>query len=61
MKRARYYVLTWDTDRQGFTPQPGVRAGPYTLFGLRKALKALRQLCYPADRSDPSVLVERRG
>ncbi len=66
----RYYVRTWDSDRQQFTSQRGVRAGPYTLFGLRKALRKLRTLGYAASRlprdvrrnndcGDPSVLVER--
>jgi hypothetical protein len=41
-KKPRYYVETWDTEKQTFTPQQGVRKGPYSLFGLRKALKALR-------------------
>lgn len=69
--KARYYVMTWDSDNDRFSPQPGVRAGPYSLFGLRKALRALRNLGYPASRfprlanrlcsvGDPSVLVERR-
>jgi len=67
----RYDVTTWDTEAQDFTPQPGVRCGPYSLFGLRKALRRLRDFGYPATRlphtpgdgdvGDPSVLVERRG
>jgi hypothetical protein len=59
-RRPRYYVLTWDAGRQRFTPQRGVRAGPYSLFGLRKALRRLQDCGYPATRDDPSVLVERR-
>ncbi len=66
----RYYVRTWDSDRQTFTPQRGCRTGPYTLFGLRRALRKLRTLGYAASRlprdvrrnndcGDPSVLVER--
>jgi hypothetical protein len=67
-KRPRYRVLTWDIDLQKFTPQKGVRSGPYTLFGLRKALRKLREMGYSAHRtfdpdhcgdSDPCVLVER--
>ncbi len=72
MKKMRYRVTTWDGDRQRFTPQRGVRAGPYTLFGLRKALRKLRTMGYAASRlprdvrrgndcGDPSVLVERVG
>lgn len=58
-KKAVYYVTTWDSERQEFTPQKGVRTGPYTLFGLRKALRTLRGMGYQADRNDPSVYVER--
>jgi len=58
MKRL-FDVTTWDTDKQTFTPQRGVRRGPYTLFGLRKALRRLRKLGYRADRSDGYVLVTR--
>ena len=57
MKRVRYYVETWDYDLQKFTPQKGVRAGPYTLFGLRKALRKLRTFGYDARRQDASTLV----
>ena len=55
----RYYVYTWDTYKQAFTPQAGVRAGPYSLFGLRNALHKLRTMGYAATREDPSVYVER--
>ncbi len=57
MKR-RYYVTTWDSNKEAFTPQRGVRKGPYSLFGLRKALRALRTMGYSAHRHDPSVYVE---
>ncbi len=56
---AKYYVKTYDIDTGMFTPQKTVRCGPYTLFGLRKAIRKLRNLCYDACRSDPSVLVYR--
>jgi hypothetical protein len=59
MKRPKYYVTTWDTDRQRFTPQVGVRRGPYSLFGLRKALRKLRDMGYSGRRDDCSVYVER--
>lgn len=59
MKR-KYYVTTYDADLYAFTPQKGVRTGPYTLFGLRKALRKLQALGYPCNRDDPSVLVECR-
>jgi hypothetical protein len=58
-KRAKYEVLTWDTEVQKFTPQLGVRRGPYTLFGLRKAVRKLRDLGDPAATGDPMVLVQR--
>lgn len=61
MKRPRYYVTTWCADAQTFTPQIGVRTGPYTMFGLRRALRKLRELGYSADRNDPSVYVCRDG
>jgi hypothetical protein len=57
--KKRYYVYTWDMDRQSFTPQQGVRCGPYSLFGLRKAFRKLRSMGYAARKNDPSVLVER--
>jgi hypothetical protein len=69
--KPRYYVRTWDYQRQTFTPQAGVRSGPYSQFGLRRALRALRGMGYAARRlprrvasgcddcGDPSVLVER--
>jgi hypothetical protein len=55
-----YDVTTWDARRQAFTPQRGVRRGPYTLWGLRRALRKLREMGYACDRGDPAVLVERR-
>jgi hypothetical protein len=65
MKKARYYITTWDTDTQTFTPQAGVRTGPYSLMGLRKAIRKLRALGYPCDYSsrtmigDPSVAIDK--
>ncbi len=61
-----YEVLTWDTDKQEFTPEQGVRRGPYTLWGLKRALRKLQSLGYPCDyssaghRGDPSVAVHER-
>ena len=65
-----YCVGTWDKERQGFTPQSGVR--PWfnlTLGELRAHLKALRRGGYSAHRrrdddgdhsnNDPLVLVEK--
>lgn len=61
--KPRYYIYTWDTYKQKFTPQSGVRCGPYSLFGLRKAIRKLREIGYPCNYhngdGDPSVLVER--
>lgn len=57
MVRRRYFVTTWDTERQAFTPQPGVRYGPYSIWGLRKALRKLQSMGYIAKKGDPSVLV----
>lgn len=60
--KARYDVTTWDGEKQEFTPQKGVRRGPYTLFGLRKALRKLKDMGYGTHRSDGvSILVERKG
>ncbi len=58
--RPRYYVSTWDSDLQEFTPQVGVRTGPYCLGGLRKALRKLAAMGYDVKRKGAvSVLVER--
>ena len=69
--KRRYYVLTWDGEKETFTPQPGVRKGPYTLFGLRKAIRKLRGMGYACDyfsgchsvtaypSGDPSVSIHR--
>lgn len=60
--KRRYFVTTWCNENQAFTPQKGVRTGPYSLFGLRKAIRALRELGYAANYSrgygDPSVAVD---
>jgi hypothetical protein len=64
-RKRRYEVLTWDVQKQTFTPQQGVRRGPYTLWGLKRALRKLQRLGYPCDYSsnghfgDPSVQVGR--
>lgn len=61
MKTPRYRVTTWDANKQRFTPQQGVRCGPYKLFELRKALRRLEEMGYDIDRHGGgfSVLVER--
>ena len=66
-KRHRYYVYTWDMDLQKFTTQKGVDSGPYSLWGLRKAIRKLRDMGYPCDytsrcgfTSDAYVLIERK-
>ena len=58
--KPKYYVTTIDPEKDRFTPQKGVRTGPYTMFGLRKALRKLQSFGYECGRDDPSVLVERR-
>lgn len=58
--KARYRVTTYDSWKNGFTPQKGVRCGPYSLFGLRKALRKLRGMGYDTSREGGvSVFVER--
>jgi hypothetical protein len=63
--KPRYYVTTWDADKGEYTPQKGVRTGPWSLWGLRKAILALRSMGYSADYDgktlygDPSVRIER--
>ena len=56
----KYYITTWDSDRQEFTPQIGVRTGPWSKWGLRRALRALRNMGYEAGRHDHSIYVEAR-
>lgn len=59
--KARYYVTTRDVERERWTPQKGVKAGPYSLFGLRKALRKLNAMGYDTSRDGGvMVLVERR-
>lgn len=61
MSKEKYYVTTWDMERQEFTPQRGVRTGPYSLFGLRKALRRLQDMGYETSkRGGVSVLIESR-
>lgn len=54
-----YYVTTWDVNLHQFTPQQGVRTGPYSLWGLRKAVRKLRALGYTARKGDPAINVSR--
>jgi len=57
----RYYVTTWDAELQQFTPQIGVPEGPYTLWGLRRALRQLQDMGYETTKAGGvSVLVEAR-
>lgn len=58
--KQRYYVRTIDPDTGRWTPQKGVRCGPYTQFGLRKALRKLRSMGYDTSRQGGHcVLVEK--
>ncbi len=59
MKPLAYFVKTWDWERHEFTPQEGVSVGPYSLMGLRAALRKLKTLGYDAKRGDNSTLVYR--
>lgn len=59
MTKPRYFVLTHDPDRDDYTPQRGVRKGPHSLWGLKRALQNLRNLGYACNRQDPSVYVFR--
>jgi hypothetical protein len=59
--RPRYYVRTWDAELQEFTPQEGVSEGPHTLWGLKHALRELRELGYECRGGDPNVFVFREG
>lgn len=58
---SRYWIATYSMDLADFSPQVGVRVGPYSLFGLRKAFAKLRQLGYPCARDEPSVMVIERN
>ena len=57
MKKRRYYVFTYDWEQAEYTPQLGVYCGPYSLFGLRRALRKLRDMGYDTGRQDSSVYV----
>jgi hypothetical protein len=60
--KPKYFVTTWDSMKQDYTPQPGVRTGPWSLFGLRRALRALRMMGYEVKRPNAhSVLVVKRS
>jgi len=59
--KQKYEVLTWDIEKQEFTPQAGVRCGPYSLFGLRRALRKLRAIGYETTKAGGmSVLISQR-
>jgi hypothetical protein len=61
MAKVYYEVLTWDVRKEDFTPQIGVRRGPWSKWGLRRALRKLNRCGYDTDRHNaPSVLVLRR-
>ncbi len=55
---SRYYVRTWDTDKQAYTPQIGVHVGPYSLWGLKRALQKLNGCGYAIYREAWDVLVQ---
>jgi hypothetical protein len=55
--KPKYYVKTLDLNRQTYTPQKGVRTGPYSLWGLKRALRKLQAMGYECHRQDAAVLV----
>ena len=55
----RYYVYTWDTYKQAFTPQAGVPPVRTACSGSAMRCTNLRTMGYAATREDPSVYVER--
>ncbi len=59
MSKDRYEVLTYDIDTGEFTPQQGLKRGPWSKWGLRRALRRLRRMGYEGTRQDNSILVQR--
>lgn len=49
--KARYFIETWDVEKQAYTPQKGVRRGPWSKWGLRRAIRKLREMGYACDYS----------
>jgi len=56
---ASYTIETADVGTDGYSPQPGVPHVVHGLAGLRRALRALRNIGYDAVRGDWAVKVER--
>ena len=57
--KPRYRVLTWDHEKQQFTPQRGVgRASNITLWQVRGVLRRLQEMGYEVRKGDPKVRVE---
>ena len=56
MSKHRYDVLTWDHEADRFTPQKGVRRGPWSLMGLRRAIRRLLEMGYDTT----SIFIEKR-
>ena len=52
-----YDILTYDYKLGKWTPQKGVRRGPYSKWGVKRALRKLQTMGYDARRGDPSVSV----
>jgi|GEM_PF-6464392 len=57
--KPRYFVWTWDEEKQDFTPQIGVRCGPWSKWGLRRALRSLREMGYDTTRAGGVCLLVR--
>jgi hypothetical protein len=54
----RYRILTWDVDKQNWTREVRVRAGPWTLSGLKRASRQVRALGGYEGLRDTSVMVD---
>lgn len=50
-RKHKYFVTTYDGETKAWTPQRGVRTGPWSQFGLRRALRALRDTGYSITKS----------
>jgi len=56
-----YEVLTWDTEADDYTVQPGMDRWYYGFAGLREAIRLLRHFGYMGCKGDPSSSVTCMG
>jgi len=56
---AVYQVLTWDAERQTYTPQRGIATPVFGAGGLKRALRELEKHGYSARKGDSSVMIQR--